>query len=88
MRYVKRILLTSTFMSLAWAGPASAHETSNPSDTPDAADSQVQAPVDHLAAARELVNKAQQTFENFVADPKMGGFRTHVGNARAIFLVL
>ncbi|MCH8155517.1 MAG: lipid-binding SYLF domain-containing protein, partial [Proteobacteria bacterium] len=42
---------------------------------------------DDAADARELVDKAKQTIENFKADPDMGWFRDNLPDAQAVMVV-
>ena len=35
----------------------------------------------------ELVNKAHTSLQNFVSDPNMGWFRSHIKDAKAVFIV-
>lgn len=35
----------------------------------------------------ELVNKAHTSLQNFISDPNMGWFRTHIKDAKAVFIV-
>ena len=42
---------------------------------------------DDAADARELVDKAKQTIENFKADPDMGWFRDNLPDAKAVMVV-
>ena len=35
----------------------------------------------------KLVNKSHSSLQNFVSDPNMGWFRTHIKDARAVFIV-
>lgn len=47
----------------------------------------IEALADAAADARDLVDKARQTIENFTADPNMGWFRDNLPDAKAVMVV-
>lgn len=69
------ILAFATFLAgHAWAGA-------------DAQEEVLGTPEDELATARRVIEGAGPTFADFVADPEMSWFRSHLKDARALLIV-